>query len=156
MSALAATRCVFNSAYNRDSFLEAAADLLRRLPDATPASWVPKIRARSTVLPLPLNLTETPVAPQHEHPEGPLLLWNHRWEHDKNPETCFEGLLALAAEGVPFRVAVCGARFSRAPAVFERARSVLGDRVVHFGEADPEAYVRWLDRADVVLSLIHI
>ncbi|MEO1273184.1 MAG: DUF3524 domain-containing protein, partial [Myxococcota bacterium] len=43
VSALSATRCVYNSQFNRDSFLEAAQTLLGRLPDAVPKGWVDRI-----------------------------------------------------------------------------------------------------------------
>jgi glycosyltransferase involved in cell wall biosynthesis len=155
VSALAAQRCVFNSAYNRDSFLDAAADLLRRMPDAVPKGWVEAIRGRSTVLGVPMPLTDDPVAPAVEHADGPLLLWNHRWEHDKNPQTCLRGLVELADEGVAFRVAVAGKRFTRAPAVFEEFEPLLRSRAVHWGHADAATYRRLLDAADVVLSTAH-
>ena len=155
VSALAADRCVFNSAYNRDSFLDAAADLLKRMPDAVPKGWVETIRARAAVLGVPQSWREDPVHPPSSDPGGPLLLWNHRWEHDKNPETCLRGLAELADEGVPFRVAVCGQRFSRAPAVFEELRPRLGARTVQWGHADAATYQRLLDTADVVLSTAH-
>ena len=155
VSALAADRCVFNSAYNRDSFLDAAADLLKRMPDAVPKGWVETIRARAAVLGVPQSWREEPVRPPSSDPGGPLLLWNHRWEHDKNPETCLRGLAELADEGVPFRVAVCGQRFSRAPAVFEEFRPRLGARTVQWGHADAATYQRLLDTADVVLSTAH-
>lgn len=155
VSALAADRCVFNSAYNRDSFLAAATQLLRRMPDAVPAGWVETIRARSVVLGVPLPLTSAPIVPAAPHPDGPLLLWNHRWEHDKNPQTCLWGLVALMEEGVPFRVALCGQRFTRMPAVFEAVESQLRPRAVHWGHADATTYRGLLDSADVVLSTAH-
>ena len=38
--------------------------------------------------------------------EGPpLILWNHRWEYDKNPETFFKVLFNLHKKGIDFRVA---------------------------------------------------
>jgi len=155
VSALAADRCVFNSAYNRDSFLEAAGALLRRMPDAVPKGWVETIAARSSVLGVPMPLTAEPVVPAAGHPDGPLLLWNHRWEHDKNPRTALEGLAALAAQGIPFRIAICGQRFGRAPEVFEALESRLRPRAVQWGHATPEVYRTLLDTADVVLSTAH-
>ncbi|MCR9165712.1 MAG: DUF3524 domain-containing protein [Nannocystaceae bacterium] len=155
VSALAADRCVFNSAYNRDSFLEAAAALLRRMPDAVPKRWVETIRARAEVLGVPQPLTRDPVAPGLAHAQGPLLLWNHRWEHDKNPATCLRGLAELADEGARFRVAVCGQRFTRAPAVFAELEPRLRSRAVQWGHAEATTYRCLLDAADVVLSTAH-
>lgn len=155
VSALAADRCVFNSAFNRDSFLDTGEALLRRMPDAVPRGWVDRIRQRASVLGVPLPLTSEPIADAAPDPGGPLLLWNHRWEHDKNPQTCLRGLAELAAQGVAFRVAVCGQRFSRVPTVFDEVESVLRPRAVQWGPADPETYRDLLDRADVVLSTAH-
>ncbi|MBV1858385.1 MAG: DUF3524 domain-containing protein [Nannocystaceae bacterium] len=155
VSALAADRCVFNSAFNRDSFLDAAEALLRRMPDAVPNGWVERIRELSSVLGVPLPLSTTPVTDALAHPDGPLLLWNHRWEHDKNPQTCLHGLVKLASQGVPFRVAVCGQRFSRVPSVFDETQPALQARAVQWGPADASSYQGLLERADVVLSTAH-
>jgi glycosyltransferase involved in cell wall biosynthesis len=82
-----------------------------------------------------------------------LLLWNHRWEHDKGPETFFGVLERLAGRDVPFRVAVCGERFRETPAVFEAARARLGARLVQFGFVpDRGAYLDLLARTQLVVS----
>lgn len=157
VSALAAQRCLFNSAHNRDSFLEAADDLLGRMPDFVPTDWVERVRERACVMPLPLALPPTEsaqlVETETDRAKGPILLWNHRWEYDKAPETFFEALRALDREGVPFRVAVCGQRFRRVPICFEEARAWLGDRVVHWGYVEDAAdYRALLHRSQVVVS----
>ena len=157
VSSLVATRCVFNSAWNRDSFLDEAEALLRRLPDAVPKGWTAEIRAKSSVMPVPLTLpsvesgrlTET----EDDRALGPIILWNHRWEFDKNPEAFFGALRHLMDRAVPFRVAVCGQRYRQAPAVFDEARGWLGDRVVHWGDAESrEAYEAVLQRAHLAVS----
>jgi glycosyltransferase involved in cell wall biosynthesis len=160
VSALAADTCWFNSRHNLDSFVQAGRARLRRLPDAVPRGWIERIVERSEVWPVPVDLPD--VAPEIIEPDpterarGPVVLWNHRWEHDKNPEGFFEVLFALAAEGVPFRLAVCGRRFREVPGVFERARQRLADRIVHFGMLDDAAQVHGLlARADVVVSTAH-
>jgi glycosyltransferase involved in cell wall biosynthesis len=159
VAALAADRLVFNSKWNRDSFLAGATGLLERLPDAVPPGWVERMRERATVLSIPMDLPE--LAPhafvdapdEHERRLGPIVLWNHRWEHDKAPEVFFDALTRLAEDGEPFRVAVCGQRFRSAPAVFETARAALGERVVHWGTAEKrEEYERLLGRAHIAVS----
>lgn len=157
VSALAAQLCLFNSAHNRDSFLEAADELLGRMPDFVPSDWVERVRARARVMPLPLDLPAVDAAQLVDSPldreKGPILLWNHRWEFDKGPEAFFAALRELDRAGVPFRVAVCGQRFRRVPVCFDEARAWLGDRVVHWGYAeDPDAYRALLRRAHVVVS----
>jgi glycosyltransferase involved in cell wall biosynthesis len=82
----------------------------------------------------------------------PLILWNQRWEYDKDPETFFRALYALADEGVNFRVALAGKSYRESAPEFEAARERLGPRVVHFGHADEARYGALLRQADVVVS----
>lgn len=150
-SALAADHCHFNSVWNRDSFLAGARDWLRKMPDAHPPGWLESIARKSEILPVPMELSASPV--QTRLPGPPVLLWNHRWEFDKAPEVFFEALYALAGEGVDFRVIVCGQRFRKAPECFEEARSRLGERILHWGFAESRsAYEGLLQRADIAVS----
>lgn len=159
VSGLAASRLVFNSAYNRDSFLDAGRALLRRLPDRIPPGWIEALEARSEVLGLPLSLPDLPdeaFAGPTPSPHGPLILWNHRWEHDKGPEDFAQAILQLAKEGLPFELALCGQRFKALPEGFGRLAEVLGDRVLAFGDAEDRAtYEGWLRRADLAVSAAH-
>ncbi|OIP30943.1 MAG: hypothetical protein AUK47_23770 [Deltaproteobacteria bacterium CG2_30_63_29] len=155
VSALAAERVCFNSEHNRDSFLEGAKQLLSFMPDYVPVEWLVQIRKKSRVLPLPLSLPtdldfeELDV----ERERGPLILWNHRWEHDKNPELFFAALRVLIQSDTPFRVAVCGQQFSDVPPVFEHAREWLGERVVSWGHLPSRAaYEALLRRSHIAVS----
>jgi glycosyltransferase involved in cell wall biosynthesis len=90
-------------------------------------------------------------AGRNRAPQSPLLLWNHRWEYDKDPDAFFHALFDLANENLPFRLAVTGESYRRQPAIFEEARIKLADRIVHFGYcADRKAYVDILQRADIL------
>jgi glycosyltransferase involved in cell wall biosynthesis len=81
------------------------------------------------------------------------VLWNQRWEYDKDPETMLRALYALADEGLRFRVALAGENFRVTPAEFDEARTRLGDRLQHCGYAESDAdYAGLLHRADIVLS----
>jgi len=82
-----------------------------------------------------------------------LVLWNQRWEYDKDPETMLRALYGLADEGLRFRVALAGENFRVTPAEFDQARARLGDRLEHYGYAESQAeYAGLLHRADIVLS----
>src|SRR5690606_10562790 len=84
-SALAADQVVFNSAWNRDSFLQQAGAFLRRLPDGVPSGIIERIRDRSSVIPVPIEDRLFVARRQSGVPAVPHLLWNHRWEYDKGP-----------------------------------------------------------------------
>ena len=81
----------------------------------------------------------------------PLIVWNHRWEHDKNPEAFFRALFVLNERGLNFRTAILGQRYRRQwNPIFEAARETLKDRVVQYGFVeDCDQYARWLRRADI-------
>jgi glycosyltransferase involved in cell wall biosynthesis len=81
----------------------------------------------------------------------PLVLWNHRWEYDKNPDEFFRALRVLASRGLDFDVALLGESFDAIPSCFADAEAEFGDRVVQFGYVqDRVEYARWLRRADIL------
>ena len=93
------------------------------------------------------------VDPTEDRGVGPTVLWNHRWEYDKNPDEFFETLLDLDRSGVAFRLVVAGQQFRDCPAIFEAAQRLLAHRVDHYGyAADRDEYVRLLQRSDIVVS----
>ena len=152
-SALAADAVLFNSCYHQDSFLGALPEFLKGFPDPSEAASVERIAGKSRVLPLGMDLKKLdPHRPQAgREPGPPLILWNHRWEYDKDPEEFFAALYLLADEGVDFQLAVLGESFGRTPAVFGQARKRLAHRVVQWGYLDDFAlYARWLWRADIL------
>ena len=125
LSMAAADRVVFNSAYHRDAVFEAAPKLLRRFPDYRHGDAVERVRANAAVLPVGIDVER--FHPADRAPgQPPVVLWNHRWEYDKDPETFFAALIALAERDVSFEVIVAGQAYQTVPAVFERARELLG------------------------------
>jgi glycosyltransferase involved in cell wall biosynthesis len=153
LSMLAADRVAFNSLYHLEAWFEELPRLLVHFPDCTHVHLVPGVRARSGVLPVGCDLARLDRA-RVERPagDGPILLWNQRWEYDKAPEVFFRALEVLAAEGLPFRVILAGKNVRQKAAEFEAAREWLGERVIHYGWADAATYARLLWQADVVVS----
>jgi glycosyltransferase involved in cell wall biosynthesis len=170
ISALSARRVLFNSHSHREAFFRELPGFLSRLPDYRLTDRVAELQAKSSVLypgidaglAPPQSRTAPRAASQAageageeagERNAGPLLLWNHRWEHDKNPEGFFRPLYRLAEEGIPFRLAVLGERYSRAPEIFAEARRRLADRIIRYGYAEErQEYIRLLQEADIVVS----
>ena len=157
VSALVATHCVFNSQWNLESFLESGTRLLKRMPDAIPPHWMTSIESRSTVLPLPMRFPDLPSdrfsepAPE-SRAKGPIILWNHRWEHDKQPDVFFELIEALYSRNIPFRLAVCGESFRKVPPAFERAQERFADHIVHWGYGTAATYAELLGQAHIAVS----
>ena len=130
-TALASDALLFNSEYHRSSFIEALPGFLRTFPDHQNVETVDQIQAKSDVLHLGLDLRRFDQFKADKIPNR--ILWNHRWEYDKNPESFFRALFNLADEGVDFELAVCGERFEQSPSIFDEAQSRLRDRIVQFG-----------------------
>jgi len=151
---LASAEAWFNSEFHRRAWLEAVRGLLAKMPDFVPPDLMDVLAAKSRVMPPGMNLAPFAEGRKRERGRPPLtILWNHRWQFDKNPEAFFEVLFFLADEGVPFRLAVVGEATRKWPAVFEQARRRLADRLVQFGYIpDRAAYERQVCRSDIVVS----
>jgi glycosyltransferase involved in cell wall biosynthesis len=158
LSMCAADRVYFNSVYHMRSWFDELPRLLKHFPDYTHLETIVATKAKSSVLPVGCDLQRLDARPTPA-PRGstaglpPLILWNQRWEYDKDPATMLRALYALAEEGLAFRVALAGENFRVQPVEFEKARSRLGDRLIHFGYAERLAdYARLLWESDIVLS----
>jgi glycosyltransferase involved in cell wall biosynthesis len=156
VSMLPADRVFFNSRYHHDSFFDALPNFLKHFPEYNELRSVAALREKSEVLPVGIDLRRLDQGAKYFEAapvQGPpLLLWNQRWEYDKNPEDFFSALITLAGEGIPFRVALCGQQYGKQPAVFSNGQARLGDRIVHSGYASAEKYARLLWEADITLS----
>ena len=151
-SALAADRCLFNSAYHRDSFLAALPEFLDRFPDFPPDTGISDLRESSEVLHLGLDLKRFDRYKTSPPPsDPPLLLWNHRWDYDKNPAGFFSLLLELLDCDIDFRVVLLGEQSGWVPDFFPELQKRLGKRLLHCGYCEDFAsYADWLWRADIL------
>ncbi|NOX61459.1 MAG: DUF3524 domain-containing protein [Chloroflexi bacterium] len=157
LSMAAADAIAFNSHYHLEEFFDELPRLLKHFPDYNHLELVDALRERSRVLPVGLDLSRLDVERTPRPAHAPLrILWNQRWEYDKNPSEFFAALDALHAAGLPFEVAVAGENFSQKPVEFLRARARLAEHIVHWGYAeDVRDYARILWEADVVVSTAH-
>jgi glycosyltransferase involved in cell wall biosynthesis len=159
LSCLAADRILFNSSFHRDEFLEALPVLLRTFPDYTHLNSVNVIRDRSDVLHLGMDLKrhdqfrDSRTSATHGRGRTLTVLWNQRWEYDKNPEGFFRVMNRLDDAGSKFNLILAGEHFEEQPYEFERAFERYAQRILHYGYAENfEEYSRLLHRADIVMS----
>ncbi|MFT7220172.1 MAG: glycosyltransferase involved in cell wall biosynthesis [Candidatus Azotimanducaceae bacterium] len=153
-AALSAERLFFNSAYNRDSFLAGAENLLKKMPDHVPAGIKNALEARARVNPVALGVV--PIEHIAQQPDLPLsIVWNHRWEHDKAPERLLEIVVKLTERDFPFSLSLFGQRFKQRPQAFQE---IITELTTH-GRAgqiafipDRAAYLAALGSHHVVLS----
>ncbi len=165
LSMLAADRVLFNSQFHQDSWFRALPNMLKHFPDCSHLPLVSGVQAKAQVMPVGVDLhaldsaapgathdTSSSIGLPAYRDSPSLILWNQRWEYDKNPTTFFRALDELVARDLPFRVALAGLNVRQQPGQFEAARARLGDRVVHFGRADSDTYRHLLWDADIVVS----
>jgi glycosyltransferase involved in cell wall biosynthesis len=153
LSMLAADRVFFNSSYHMEDWFRALPNMLKHFPDHTHLHRIDEVRHKAEVLPVGCELERLDAVPRRDAPgESPLILWNQRWEYDKDPGTFFEALRVLKASGDPFRLAVAGRSYRQTAPEFEAARAEFSDRVLHFGYAPRDDYHALLRQADIVVS----
>jgi len=151
-SMLAADRLFFNSQFHRQALLAALPNFLKHFPDYQELDSLDGLAAKSERLPVGVDLRRLSQADGRPKPEPPLILWNQRWEYDKNPADFFRALSAIKETGLPFRLALCGENFRRQPAEFSQALASLASHIIHAGYAKDGDYRRLLAEAAVVVS----
>jgi glycosyltransferase involved in cell wall biosynthesis len=159
-TALCADQLVFNSQYNRQTFLAGVASLLHKLPDHVPAGIEDRL-ARSTVIPVPVGLDlPQPDASIERDPQVLNLAWNHRWEYDKGIDLLLQVVKTVQKRGLAVRFHISGQQFRQQPEEFGLIRQVLSqledsDPRLHYRLgylADRSEYLAELSSCDVVLS----
>ena len=149
-SALSADQVFFNSEYHRNSFLNALPKFLKAFPDHRNIDTIEIISEKSKTLHLGVDFSKFDSSPKTaEDQRAPTILWNHRWEYDKNPDEFFEVLFALEDGNIPFNLIILGENTSHKPTVFDQADRKLKDRIIHIGYVDSfKEYHRLLQSAD--------
>jgi len=176
-SMLAADAVIFNSAFHRQALLDALPGLVGRFHDYQERDLIAAITAKAHVLHPGIDLARLDAGrgtvdgkadarlPTVPHPTSHIphptshiprptsLLWNSRWEYDKNPAAFFGALEALEARGVDFRVIVAGEHIDPNHADFLAAHARFASRTLAWGYApDTASYTRLLHQADIVVS----
>ncbi|MEI6777951.1 MAG: DUF3524 domain-containing protein [Chloroflexales bacterium] len=151
-SALCADAVIFNSDFHRETFLAALPTLLGRYHDYQELQMVHEIAEKSHVLPPGVDLERLKGPPEPD--DGPpIILWNSRWEYDKQPEAFFAGLDALESHGARFRLIVAGEHIDPNAPTFAAVRERWAAHTVHWGyAADHTEYARLLRRSALVVS----
>lgn len=152
-SALASDRIAFNSTFNAQSFFGGCQKYLQTAGEMQLSGIIDELRGRSQVLHPGIDFSG--IDRQRRNPDSgaPVIVWNHRWEHDKNPDRFFQVLHEIASWGVDFRLILLGQTFPDSPQCFAEARNVFKERIIHYGYATSYFdYVTLLCRGDVVIS----
>lgn len=153
LTCLAADLVLFNSHFNRSSFLDNVKPFLNIQPDFRVKNIREKIESKCEVLYFPINFRVFPdQRPVEDSTDALHLVWPHRWEHDKDPELLVSVLLELVNRNADFQVTICGESYQEVPGAFDSLKEKLGDKLINFGHLSREEYVRTLLTGDIVIS----
>ncbi len=153
-AAFVAQNLIFNSSYNQRTFFEGVSALLKKLPDSFPPTLVPEMEKKSCVIPVPIKICklENNVGGETDVPGLPGILWNHRWEYDKQPDIFFNALERLLHLNYQFKIHVVGQQFRKSPVCFDAFAHKHSDIIATWGYQCAEQYRDVLMQADIVVS----
>ncbi len=167
VTALSANRVLFNSEYNRHTFLSGTRKFIKRMPDGMSPDILSHIKRKSAVLPVPIA-TKTDVhsnisfcttkSGKGKDINCVDLIWAHRWEYDKQPEIFFDALEKLynmpdfKVLRLDVRLHIMGQSFRKMPDCFKQAKNRSRHNIETWGYQKRDEYYRILTDSDFVIS----
>ncbi len=153
VSMAVSTEVVFNSDFNKQDFFRGIRELLSKMPGPLPTEeQLKSLEAKSRVIPPGIDFKSLKKSPKHSD-EPPVILWNHRWDRDKQPDVFIDALKVLQQREHEFRIIICGEPFWKIPPAFQNAQELFGEKLLHFGYAKTRHdYANLLAKSDIVVS----
>ena len=152
-TALCADRVLFNSRFHFDHFFKTLPGFIAQMPEFKPGWVVDAIRNKAGILHPGCRFTDDWIEPAPLPAGPPIIIWNHRWEFDKQPDTFFGALDQVARMGIDFRLALMGENYQAAPRAFAYAKRRFADKIVQYGYVrSKDAYVNWLKKGYLAVS----
>jgi glycosyltransferase involved in cell wall biosynthesis len=154
---LAVDELLFASEFQRDDYLDSLPAFLKEYSDDPYTDQIEEIAQKARVLYPGLDLsgldTDTTTETKEIKSQRPVIVWNQRWQYDRNPGMFFRVLNRLDDIDLDFDLILAGDTKHDKPEEFQKAWSRYGRRIKHFGYVeDPEAYARLLHQGDIVVS----
>lgn len=153
MSMLAADAVLWNSEWNLESFCSGIGDVLGHCSDGVIEDSVSTIRARSDIAWPPVQEAEPCDDRCRVLHNAPVVVWPHRWEHDKGPDELLDVARESRAGGVQLKWMLLGECRGDVPGAIEVFLEEFADDILHAGYVeDRRLYLDMLSQADWVLS----
>ena len=156
-AAMAADHLTFNSNYNRSTFFLFFETFCKKMPDGLPRDLVEKLSQKAAALAVPIaddcfSINRV----RNKNPDSLQVVWNHRWEHDKGPETLLElmRLCQASKTNMPtIKFHILGQKFRQTPAAMEIILQQHGAQCLNLGFIESrQQYINVLQSADLALS----
>lgn len=158
LSALVADELWFSSRFHMEAFFEALPVFLRKYSDRSYIDSVNAIQAKSKVVYPGIELSHFDVHQSAKRSAAarqtpPVIVWNQRWEYDRNPQMFSRIINRLDDSDCDFDLILAGDQLHTSAPELQSLRDRYGDRILHYGYvSDMEKYGELLHRGDIVLS----
>ncbi len=150
-SALVADAVFFNSQFHKNSFFSSLKLFLKSAPDFRTLDCVDEIEAKSKVLYVALDLARFDTVPAPQKLDCATILWNHRWDDDKNPFEFVRAIEKLLENDHNFNLIICGESTDHNENPLDRLKIICPEKIVHWGYVSTfESYARLLKLADIL------
>jgi len=156
-SCLAADHIIFNSAYHRDNFFDALDNLLIRLPDYSLRKSIQGLRDKSSVISVGIDVHAINAILRRDEDTRehiattPTLLWNSRWDSDKNPQLFLDLCEHLKDQGIEFNLILAGQKGNLSSSVYAQLKKNYSHQILADGFVTAYAdYIKLLDRATIL------
>lgn len=124
---------VFNSDFHRRDFFEHLDGFLSDHGEKELKKKVHSLKSQAKVLPIGLPFPSRELTPFSKRPKR--LLWNHRWEYDKNPEFFSSQIQKLLKENGDWQLSLLGENKEghKSLVCFDELKAQFPDHITHFG-----------------------
>jgi len=154
LSMLSADKLLFTTDHHLNELMGALPEFLDHFPDDKHYNTIDQIRDKSLVMYPGLNLSVFDAQPDtRDQNKRPVIVWNQRWQFDRNPTMFFKVLNRLNDVDLEFDLILAGDTQHKKPEEFEKAWKRFGDQITHFGYVENvENYSKLLHSGDIVVS----
>ncbi len=150
-TALRSDLVMFNSHYHKNIFIKELKKFLKKFPDNNDLFNVDIIEKKSVVSYLGLDLEKFDQYKKNSTNQCPIILWNHRWEYDKNPKEFFKCLKKIKNENIDFKLIILGEEFHTEMDVFTKSRKYFSNEIIHMGYAKSfSEYASLINKSDIL------
>ncbi len=154
LSMLVADMLIFPSHFHLNDLLQALPSFLDNFPDEKRLDLIDEIRDKSVVMYPGLELSVfDEQADLRQDNKVPVIVWNQRWQFDRNPAMFFRVLNRLNDIDLDFELILAGDTRHEKPEEFAKAWERYGRQITHFGYVEDKAnYSKLLHKGDIVVS----
>jgi glycosyltransferase involved in cell wall biosynthesis len=153
LSCTRAAGVAFNSRFHRSDFENAARELLTILPRPNPRVELEAALRSARVIPPGVEMEELPLGPGAEGKAPLRVLFNHRWEHDKDPIGFLRAIAEARRRGARLELVLLGETFEKLPEGTAAALESIEEVILQRGFLPSRAeYVAQLGSCDLVVS----